>query len=811
MRGTLSILFMLALATGPALANTITYQGQLEQSGAPFSGSQDMQFRLFDAPNSGNEVAPLVVVNDVQITQGQFQVELDFGAGVFDGQPRYMEIRVGGSTLNPRQRVGASPVALFALAGNEGPAGETGPQGPEGPQGAEGPPGPQGQIGPEGPAGPTGEIGPQGPEGPPGAEGPAGPQGEIGPEGPTGPEGPVGPPGAEGPAGPTGPSGEPGPEGPPGATGAQGPIGPTGPAGDTGPAGPQGPQGIPGPEGPEGPQGPQGEPAEPGWSLHGNAGTNSSIDFIGTIDAEPLELRVANVRGLRIEPSEILFEDLPITANVIAGSHANEVTEGIRGATIAGGGMPAGSEDPNLTGEAPNQVFNHYGTVGGGYNNRAGNPSDPTAHTTTVGGGRQNTSSGQASTVGGGFNNTASGPWSTVGGGRTNTASAFYSMVGAGDRNTASGERSTVSGGDTNTASGERSTVGGGNGNRASGPLSTVIGGDRNTASGSRSTVSGGQENCAGGRFSWAGGRRAKVRPGSASGSSTSACIGAGDAGNEGGDEGTFVWADSTSSNFISTGSNQFLIRSSGGMGINTNSPSAALTVRASADQPTPLRVQDSAGNAVMSVSSTNNILSGRLFVGTFGSGATSVCRNAAGELGNCSSSERYKSDITPMGPSSELIAALAPVRFRWTEEGQQDIGLVAEEVAAVIPEIVTYNSKGQVEGVEYNRLGPLLVAGFQEQTAANAERFAALETDHQRLAEDNARLKTDQQDLARENAELRAAVAVLTVQSGQVRELERRLAVMEERERENDDLRARLAALEAVLLEHGQIAKIEQ
>ena len=83
MRGTIAALLFLVLATGPGLANTITYQGQLEQSGAPFSGSQDVQFRLFDAPGGGNEVAPLVVVNDVQISQGQgqFQVELDFGQG----------------------------------------------------------------------------------------------------------------------------------------------------------------------------------------------------------------------------------------------------------------------------------------------------------------------------------------------------------------------------------------------------------------------------------------------------------------------------------------------------------------------------------------------------------------------------------------------------------------------------------------------------------------------------------------------------------------------------------------------------------
>ena len=267
------------------------------------------------------------------------------------------------------------------------------------------------------------------------------------------------------------------------------------------------------------------------------------------------------------------------------------------------------------------------------------------------------------------------------------------------------------------------------------------------------------------------------------------------DAGNLSGDQGTFVWADSMNSDFVSTGSNQFLIRSRAGMGINTNAPTAALDVQASPDRAVPFRARNASGDILFTVGST-----GRLIIGDFSSGGTSVCRtNTTNILSNCSSSLRYKDKITPLDGNEalDLLSALRPVRYHWLDDGRADIGMVAEEVAELMPEIVTYNQDGTVEGFEYNRLGPLLIAGFQEQTAANAERFAALETDHQRLAT--------------ENAELRAEVAVLKVQSGQVRELERRLAVMEARERENDDLRARLAALEAVLLDHGQIARTER
>jgi hypothetical protein len=76
----------------------------------------------------------------------------------------------------------------------------------------------------------------------------------------------------------------------------------------------------------------------PAWRLGGNAGTDPATDFIGTTDATALELRTAGVRSLRIEPSTVLFDGVPITTNTIAGSSANEVLPGVRGATVSGGG-----------------------------------------------------------------------------------------------------------------------------------------------------------------------------------------------------------------------------------------------------------------------------------------------------------------------------------------------------------------------------------------------------------------------------------------------------------------------------------------
>lgn len=38
------------------------------------------------------------------------------------------------------------------------------------------------------------------------------------------------------------------------------------------------------------------------WSLIGNSGTNPATNFLGTTDVQPLELRVNNIRGLRLDP-----------------------------------------------------------------------------------------------------------------------------------------------------------------------------------------------------------------------------------------------------------------------------------------------------------------------------------------------------------------------------------------------------------------------------------------------------------------------------------------------------------------------------
>jgi endosialidase-like protein/collagen triple helix repeat protein/trimeric autotransporter adhesin len=171
------------------VSSSITYQGELRDANGLVVGSTDLQFRLFDAVTGGVQIGPALQLLGAPLVDGRFNVELDFGAGAFAADARWLELDVFDAglgsfvTLSPRQPITAAPVAQFALSGNEGPAGPAGPQGTQGPIGPIGPQGLQGVAGPQGPQGLQGDpgvqgsIGPQGLQGDPGAQGPAGADG----------------------------------------------------------------------------------------------------------------------------------------------------------------------------------------------------------------------------------------------------------------------------------------------------------------------------------------------------------------------------------------------------------------------------------------------------------------------------------------------------------------------------------------------------------------------------------------------------------------------------------------------------------
>ena len=111
--------------------------------------------------------------------------------------------------------------------------------------------------------------------------------------------------------------------------------------------------------------------------------------------------------------------------------------------------------------------------------------------------------------------------------------------------------------------------------------------------------------------------------------------------------------------------------------------------------------------------------VNGTIRVVTLGSaGSTGLCRNAANLISTCSSSLRYKNNVNSYRPGMDLINRLKPISFNWTDGGMIDLGLGAEDVAAIEPLLVTYGSNGEVEGVKYDRIGVVLINAVKEQQA---------------------------------------------------------------------------------------------
>ena len=101
------------------LGNAFTYQGRLVRDGAPYTGSCDFLFSLFDAETEGVEIGESVAVTGLAVTGGLFTARLDFGTGAFNGDARWLEVAVQcpgdlAYTVFPRQELTASPYALYA-------------------------------------------------------------------------------------------------------------------------------------------------------------------------------------------------------------------------------------------------------------------------------------------------------------------------------------------------------------------------------------------------------------------------------------------------------------------------------------------------------------------------------------------------------------------------------------------------------------------------------------------------------------------------------------------------------------------------
>jgi hypothetical protein len=117
----LALLLLMSAVPTHAQTTAFTYQGQLKDAGSPAGGTYDLRFTIYNLSSGGSAVGAPITNAPVSTTNGLFTVILDFGAGVFNGADRWLEmgVRTNGSAgsytvLSPRQPLTAAPYALYA-------------------------------------------------------------------------------------------------------------------------------------------------------------------------------------------------------------------------------------------------------------------------------------------------------------------------------------------------------------------------------------------------------------------------------------------------------------------------------------------------------------------------------------------------------------------------------------------------------------------------------------------------------------------------------------------------------------------------
>jgi hypothetical protein len=119
---------------------------------------------------------------------------------------------------------------------------------------------------------------------------------------------------------------------------------------------------------------------------------------------------------------------------------------------------------------------------------------------------------------------------------------------------------------------------------------------------------------------------------------------------------------------------------------------------------------------------------------------------------GTFTSSIRFKTDVETITNPLSLVEQLRGVRYHWTSDGRADVGLIAEEVATVLPELVTYEADGTtIRGLRYAPLvGVLVEANKAQQAALDAatETIATQQKEIEALSDRLARLEALVQSL---------------------------------------------------------------
>ncbi|MBX4209466.1 tail fiber domain-containing protein [Candidatus Parcubacteria bacterium] len=79
-------------------------------------------------------------------------------------------------------------------------------------------------------------------------------------------------------------------------------------------------------------------------------------------------------------------------------------------------------------------------------------------------------------------------------------------------------------------------------------------------------------------------------------------------------------------------------------------------------------------------------------------------------------SDRRLKTDVKPLSGALSKILSLDGVSFSWKADGKPSVGLIAQDVEKIFPELVGTNAATGLKSVEYGNLVAPLIEAIKEQ-----------------------------------------------------------------------------------------------
>jgi len=134
-------------------------------------------------------------------------------------------------------------------------------------------------------------------------------------------------------------------------------------------------------------------------------------------------------------------------------------------------------------------------------------------------------------------------------------------------------------------------------------------------------------------------------------------------------------------------------------------------------------------------------------------------------------SSSRWKTNIKTLRGALGKVEQLRGVSYDLKANGQHEVGVIAEEVGAVVPEVVTWEKNGKdAQGVDYGRLTALLIEATKEQQTLILEEKEQIRAQRGQIARLTRQVKTIQATL-RASRQAGSAVRTVKTESTMVRQ----------------------------------------